>query len=176
MLAEKSGVSRTTLFQLERGAIPSPRAVTLNRLACALNLPVSLLSARDEPDVAHSLAPDCESARFDRQTNPYVAIVAHQYPQVFAGFRDDDWDALYSSFGTGGALTEEGVLYRALNIARKRETLRRVSVLLETQLAEPTRAMVDSLFELIEVPTTRIPTSEPSASRPESCIAPGPGM
>lgn len=146
-LAQRAGVSRTTLFQLERGAISNPRPVTLNKLACALDLPVHLLSAPPlEPNPSRS-----EAAEFDRQTNPYVAVVSEQYPQVFAAFGRDDWDELYSSFGTGGALTEEGVLQLALKIARKRETLRRVAVLLETHLAEPTCAMVDSLFELVEV-------------------------
>ena len=147
-LAERAAVSRTTLYQLERGEIASPRAGTLHRIAQALGLPVSLLQAAELPQ---SFAPPVDERDVDRQTNPFVDVVREEYPQIFAGFTPADWDELYSSFGTGGALTEEGVLAAAQVIAGKREILRRVSVLLETHLAEPTRAMVDSLFALIEV-------------------------
>lgn len=157
VLAAKAGVSRTTLFQLERGAIPTPRAITLHRLACALEIPVAWLNPSEQSAPADEQRPRVPPAltsagEFDRRTNPYVDVVAQQYPQIFSGFAADDWDELYGSFGTGGALTEEGVLQTSLKIARKRETLRRVSILLETHLADPTRAMVDSLFQLIEVP------------------------
>lgn len=163
ILAEKSGVSRTTLFQMERGAIPSPRALTLNRLAAALDIPVSWLNPNDETLSEPAVVapnPVRSSAEFDRQTNPYVDVVRQQYPNVFADFTNDDWDELYSCFGTGGALTEDGVLQAALVISSKRETLRRVSLLLETHLAQPTKAMVDSLFSLVEAPASATATRE----------------
>lgn len=159
VLAEQAGVSRTTLFQMERGAIPTPRAATLHRLATALEIPVSWLNPDEEPEPRNAFGTrptgdHADSASFDRQTNPYVEVVEQQFPDVFAGFIAEDWDELYSSFGTGGALTEEGVLQTALAISHKRETLRRVSLLLETHLAEPTKAMVDSLFVLIQAPAS----------------------
>jgi transcriptional regulator with XRE-family HTH domain len=153
-LAAKAGVSRTTLYQLERGAIPSPRAATLHRLASALEIPDSWLNSAELPDEFQPprVSSLSETTReFDRQTNPYVDVVQAQFPEVFTGFTDADWDELYSTFGAGGALTEDGVLQAARLIASKRETLRRVSLLLETHLAEPTKAMVDSLFALIEL-------------------------
>jgi len=150
-LAAKAGVSRTTLFQLERGSIPAPRATTLHRLAAALEIPVSWLNRDQLPEVFEPPTAAMPIGEFDRQTNPYVDLMQQQFPQVFAGFTPDDWDELYSSFGTGGALTEEGVLQSATLIAGKRETLRRVSMLLETHLAEPTTAMVNSLYALIDV-------------------------
>ncbi len=152
-LATRAGVSRTTVFQLERGSIPAPHAATLHRLATALEIPVAWLNAEELPEAfqpPQRTTPDA-AQEFDRQTNPYVDVVQQQCPEVFAGFTDADWDELYSTFGTGGALTEEGVLQSATLIAGKRETLRRVSMLLETHLAEPTKAMVDSLFALIEL-------------------------
>jgi transcriptional regulator with XRE-family HTH domain len=165
-LAARSGVSRTTLFQMERGAIPSPRAATLHRLAQALDLPTTLLSPDDLSDAECLSRPtgllSVNSAPFDRQTNPYVDVVAAQFPELFAGFTPEDWDELYSSFGTGGALTEEGVLQAAKTIAKKRETLRRLSIVLETHLGEAAMAMVDSLYQLVDAsrhdpqrPTTR---------------------
>lgn len=164
-LSARSGVSRTTLFQLERGAIPSPRAATLYRLAEALEIPVAYLNP-DQPfdldRMSHDNSPPNSSAagEFDRQTNPYVDIVRQQFPQVFAEFTQDDWDELYSSFGTGGALTEGGVLRTAEGIAKKRETLRRLSILLETHLAAAAAAMVDSLFDLVKV------APQPSGNQP----------
>lgn len=168
-LAAKSGVSRTTLFQMERGAIPTPRAATLHRLAVALEIPVALLNPQQASSAVAEVAQRPQqtavaASEFDRQTNPYVDVVAQQYPQLFSAFVPDDWDELYSSFGTGGALTEEGVLEASIKISRKRETLRKVSILLETHLAEPTRAMVDSLFQLVEVPS---PADETRPAQPD---------
>lgn len=155
-LSARSGVSRTTLFQMERGAIPSPRAATLHRLAEALEIPVAYLNPDQPIDLERWLheTPAVRSTaagEFDRQTNPYVEVVLQQFPQVFAGFTQEDWEELYSSFGTGGALTEDGVRRTAEGIAKKRETLRRLSILLETHLGDAAAAMVDSLFDLVKV-------------------------
>src|SRR4051812_2631311 len=84
MLASKSGVSRTTLFQLERGAIPTPRAATLHRLAVALEIPVALLNPQQASSAVVEAAQRPQAAargasEFDRQTNPYVDVVAQQY-------------------------------------------------------------------------------------------------
>lgn len=169
-LAAKSGVSRTTLYQMERGAIPTPRAATLHRLAQALGIPVGWLDAEEplEPSPAASNIPsESDGARtFDRQTNPFVDVVAQQSPELFAAFTAEDWDELYSTFGVGGALTEEGVFQTATHIAKKRETLRRVSILLETHLAEPTTALVESLFRLIEVRTEETSQFHPAVIHP----------
>lgn len=155
-LSARSGISRTTLFQMERGAIPSPRAATLHRLAEALEIPVTYLNP-DQPIDLDQLRHETPktgasaAAEFDRQTNPYVDVVMQQFPQAFAGFTPEDWVELYSTFGTGGALTEDGVRRTAESIAKKRETLRRLSILLETHLGDAAAAMVDSLFDLVQV-------------------------
>lgn len=150
-LAAQAHVSRTTLYQLERGTIASPHVATLHRLAKALDIPVSWLNVDELPQAFVPPQVTGAAGEFDRQTNPCVDVVSAQFPDVFAGFTAADWDELYSTFGTGGALTEDGVLAAARVIAGKHETLRRVSLLLETHLAEPTKALVDSLFALIEV-------------------------
>lgn len=169
-LAAKSGVSRTTLYQMERGAIPTPRAATLHRLASTLDIPVAWLDPEQplEPaSVVTEIVHSSDGARaFDRQTNPFVDMVAQQSPELFAGFTAEDWDELYSTFGVGGALTEEGVFQTASHIAKKRETLRRVSILLETHLAEPTTALVESLFRLIEVRTEETSQFHPAVIHP----------
>jgi transcriptional regulator with XRE-family HTH domain len=155
------------VFQLERGAIPSPHAATLHRLATALEIPIAWLNPDEPPLLPGASSPTVDSSspatEFDRQTNPYVDVVHQQFPQAFAGFTPDDWNELYSSFGTGGALTEEGVLQLALALSQKRETLRRVSLLLETHLAAPTTAMVNSLFQLIQVPPATAEAGAPAA-------------
>jgi transcriptional regulator with XRE-family HTH domain len=137
---------------MERGAVSSPHAATLHRLAQALDVPVAHLAC-SEPSVPPrtELKAGLDPVEFDRRTNPYVDVVRQQFPELFTGFTADDWEELYSSFGTGGALTEEGVRHAAALIARKRETLRRLSVVLETHLGAAAMAMVDSLYQLIAV-------------------------
>ena len=49
------------------------------------------------------------------------------------------------------ALTEHGVLKMAETIAKKRETMRELSILLETHLGDAAAAVIDSLFALVEV-------------------------
>lgn len=153
VLASKAGVSRTTLFQMERGAVPSPRAATLHRLAVALEIPVAQLNPQEQSPAewrSNGLMPPELSTKteLDRRVNPYVDVLVQQFPQVFAGFTPDDWGELYNSFGNAAAMNEENLLQAATNIAHKRETLRRLSMLLETHLAAAAAAMINGLFDL----------------------------
>jgi transcriptional regulator with XRE-family HTH domain len=145
-LARRAGVSRTTLFYLRRGTTRRPRASTLSRIARALDIdPVGLV----QPGSTSASDADSERRRqFDRRTNPLVAVVCGERPELFAGWSEADWDELYSQFGTGGALTEEGVALAAAEMNRRRETVRRLQVVLETHLAEVAERLVETLFEL----------------------------
>lgn len=162
-LARKAGLSRTTVYGLECGAIARPRASTLRRLAEALGLPAADLGAmlaaeaapRDvsplgnggEP-LAESSAPDPRdlSTDFDRRTNPRVDDVVRRDPTLFAGWSREDWDQLYSTFGVGGSLSDEGVVAQAERINRQRELTFKLQLLLQTHLAGAAEEFVNRLY------------------------------
>lgn len=153
-LARKSGVSRTTLYQIERGGVRKPRHSTLKRIAEALEMPVEDLS-RSEPsplqfDDRPSAATPRNGADFDRATNPLVDSVREERPELFAGWSAGQWDELYSTFGTGGQLTAEGVVRTAMHINRKREVVRRLNIVLETHLGEVAANLVETLYRSIQ--------------------------
>ncbi|MFQ5733519.1 MAG: helix-turn-helix domain-containing protein [Planctomycetaceae bacterium] len=143
-LAQRSGVSRTTLYQLLRGGVSQPRASTLKRIADALDIPVSdLVAGEDNP-------PGFDTAsRFDRATNPCVNEVSEECAGLFAGWTAAEWDELYSSFGVGGPLTPEGVVQAAIDINRKSEVVQRLNVVLETHLRNVAVSLIDALFEQV---------------------------
>lgn len=149
-LADAAGLSRTTLVLLERGADHLPRAETIHRLASALRVDPEELLGPEFPGAEESSL--SAVVAYDQATNPCVAAAIEAEPELFDGFRDADWQELTSTFGVGGALTEEGVLAVARAIRRKRDVLFRVEVLLETHLADATVAMIDSLYNLVKFP------------------------
>ena len=57
-----------------------------------------------------------------------------------------DFDELYSRFGTGGQLTEAGVLAAADATNAKREVFRQIGVILETSEAELLTKFVELLY------------------------------
>lgn len=148
-LAREAGVSRTTAHQLLAGETRQPHLSTLARIAGALGVSVAELSTEVEKDVAVSELRTHEAATLDRQTNPRIFEVAEESPQLFAGWTTAEWDELYSTFGTGGALTAEGVRDAASAINRKRETVRKVQVLLETHLADVATQLVEALYRMV---------------------------
>jgi transcriptional regulator with XRE-family HTH domain len=110
-LARRAGVSRTTLYSLERGGTRSPRATTLARLAKALDVTVEdLLPAVVSPDAIrrpHLDSPDSPATGrqqdFDRCTNPLVSDVERDSPELFSGWSETDLYEMYSTCGVGGA-------------------------------------------------------------------------
>ena len=152
-LASQAGISRTTLYHLERGHTGRLRATTLQKIAQALGLTVEeLLSpARQAPARRHD--PDA-ARRFDRETNPLVAGVMQDQPRLFDGWSDDDVDELYSTFGTGGPLTEQGIVQVAEAINRKRDAIHKLHVVLETHLRDHALHMIELLYDLVEAPAT----------------------
>lgn len=165
-LARRAGVSRTTLYQLDRQRIRRPHAGTLGRIAAALGVSPAALWAegpelRPEEDRAATRQRSAEAsagAAFDRVTNPAVAVVAADQPGLFEGWTADDWGELYSTFGVGGELTPEGVVATAEAINRKREVVQQLQVVLETHLGEVAANMIGTLYAMVEVaPSARNP-------------------
>jgi transcriptional regulator with XRE-family HTH domain len=132
-----------TLRSLARG-VTHPHARTLHKLAQGLGVsidelfqPVGLSAPR----------------RFDRATNSLVESCVAEHAQLFRNWSQGDFDELYSRFGTGGQLTEEGILAAAQATNIKRDLWRQVSIILESGDAELLAQFVGVLYGRVTSPT-----------------------
>lgn len=161
-LARRTGLSRTTLYHLQQGTTQRPHVSTLARIAEVLEIPAEELWP-EEPDAGRVAATvpvgtsqrhgngDATAARdFDRATNPLVPQVRAAHPDLFNDWSPTDWDELFSTFGTGGELSEDGVLAKAKQMNRKRELLYQLEVVLETHLAPVAVQLVETLFQMTQ--------------------------
>lgn len=150
-LADRAGVSRTTLYQIGRGAVTKPRASTLKRIADALEVSVESLTAEAFSRQAFSESEQnpAPAFQFDRNTNSVIEEICDDSPRLFLGWSGADWQELYSSFGTGGQLTPEGVRQAADHINRKREAIRRLNIVLETHLHDVAVSFIESLYQSV---------------------------
>lgn len=129
----------------------NPHARTLHKLAEGLGVSSDELF----------LSPAVLSVRqFDRATNSLVEEVVAANVAVFEDWSNADFDELYSRFGTGGQLTESGVLAAAAAMNAKREVLRKASVVLESSHHELLTEFVAMLY--------RHTTAAPSAAQSTS--------
>jgi transcriptional regulator with XRE-family HTH domain len=150
-LAEQAGVSRTTLYHLERGHTGRVRTRTLQKIAGALGLTVEdLFSPLRSIPLAASTFDREKSRSFDRATNPLVTEVMQEQPHLFAGWSESDVDELYSTFGTGGPLSARGVINAAEAINRKRDAIHKLHVVLETHLREHALGMIDMMYQMVQ--------------------------
>jgi transcriptional regulator with XRE-family HTH domain len=148
-LATASGVDRRTIAAVLRGK-NRPHSRTLHRLAQALGASADEFF-QDRAVRAHRA--------FDRETNPLVAEVIAQHPELFAGWTEADFDELYSRFGTGGALTRAGAAAAAGRMNRTRAVHEKVALVLETHEADLLEQFVDLLYRRVAVGTA---PSEPN--------------
>ena len=135
-VVEMTGLDERTIRGLVRGA-SNPHARTLHKFAHGLGVstdelfqPASLLARQ----------------AFDRATNPVVESVVEAQSQLFDAWSPVDFDELYSQFGAGGPLTDEGVVAAAEAINTKRALLRQVSVILESGESELLADFVKLLY------------------------------
>lgn len=169
-LAREAKVSRTTLHHWQQGRISQPRISTVFKLAAALEVEPSRLLGHGEggdsvafrfspaelPGEASSSCEDFyedyqEQARlFDRQTNWAIQSVCEQHPALFENWEESQWDELFSSFGTGGEMNEEGIRREAEAINARQETLYQLRVILETDLAEAACGVIRCLYESVQ--------------------------
>jgi transcriptional regulator with XRE-family HTH domain len=143
-LERRSGVGRTTLYHLEKGRTNRVRSSTVGALAKAFGIPVDELV---RPIVRNEAA---RAAAFDRITNPAIADVVRERPEVFEGWSADDWDELHSQFGVGGQLTPLGALKAAEAINEKRETVRQLQVVLDTHLRDVAREVIETFYRMVQ--------------------------
>jgi len=103
--------------------------------------------------------------RFDRQTNPVVEKVIQDHPDLFSDWTTVEFEELYSRFGMGGALTEEGVVEAARRTNRHRELERKLAVLLETSHAELVENIINLFYEKVRA-TSQGPSKPSETSFP----------
>jgi hypothetical protein len=125
-----------TLRSLARG-VTHPHARTLHKLAQGLGVSI---------DELFQPVPRTAPRQFDRATNSLVESCVAQHAKLFRSWSQGDFDELYSRFGTGGQLTEEGVLAAAQATNIKRDLWRQVSVILESGEADLLSQFVGVLY------------------------------
>jgi transcriptional regulator with XRE-family HTH domain len=138
-VVEATRLDERTIRGLVRGE-NKPHARTLHKFAQGLGIAVDELFEQPRVSTPQS---------FDRATNPLVDEVVDAHPDVFQTWSTADFDELSSHFGTGGALTEDGVLATAESINAKRALLRQVAVLLESSEAELLADFVELLYRRV---------------------------
>lgn len=162
-LGRRASVSRTALYQLERGQIERPHAATMDRLAAVLGVEPNALwgESCDAVEVGNSLL----AKRIDEElrTNPAVRRAREDHPEWFVGWSETDWLQLASARGTGGELTEAGVRREAERISRRREVLKRAELLMATHLADSLSTIVNALYETVQVADSPKPSAVPSS-------------
>ena len=131
-----------TLRSLASG-VSHPHARTLHKLAQGLGIAI------DELFQPVTRTAPCQ---FDRATNSLVDSCVAQHPAAFRNWTPTDFDELYSRFGTGGQLTEEGILAAAEATNRKRELWREMSVILESSEADLLSQFVHMLHHRVVSP------------------------
>lgn len=136
-VVEATGLCERTVKALLAGR-SKPHARTLHALAAGLDISTDELF-QDPSLLAHQL--------FDQRTNSAVEQVVNENPQWFQGWREADFQELYSHFGTGGALTDRGAIDVVQAINRKREIQQKVALLLESQEAELLTDFVELLYQ-----------------------------
>ncbi len=154
-LAKKAGISRTTLYLMEQGKTRKPHVGTLNKIAKVLDLDPAEFekqNTRTSQPVSHLLLDSIlgtsqQRSEFDRLSNPMVTLVREKKPELFINWKESDWDELYSQFGTGGQLTEEGVIKVSQQMNEKKEILSQVELLLETHHRETIKTIIESLYK-----------------------------
>jgi transcriptional regulator with XRE-family HTH domain len=131
-----TGLDDRTLRALVR-ARNNPHARTLHKLAAGLGVTVDELFR----------PPGRWSSRgFDRAANSLVDGVVARHTELFAHWSEADFDELYSRFGTGGQLTEQGILAAAEATNARRDLWRQVNAILESSEAELLAEFVDVLY------------------------------
>jgi transcriptional regulator with XRE-family HTH domain len=134
-----TGLDERTVRGLVRGK-NNPHARTLHKFASGLGLSIDELF---QP-VARS-----DRQAFDRATNPLVEAIIRTRGELFSDWADADFDELFSQFGAGGALNEEGVVAAADAINHKRALLRKVAVILESSESELLSDFVKLLYRRV---------------------------
>lgn len=145
-VVKAAGLDERTLRALIRGT-NNPHARTLHKLAQGLGVAIDELF--QSPGRVFP-------RQFDRATNSLVEGVVTDHADTFKNWSEPDFDELYSRFGIGGQLTEEGVLTAAQAMNAKRDLWRQVSIILESGEAELLAEVVDLLYRRATATTASV--------------------
>ncbi len=136
-VAERAEIDRRTVQAvLNDSGKPHPK--TIHRLAEALGV------AADEFYVEPS---QLLYRQFDRETNPLVSEVVEAHRGLFDRWTTGDFDELHSRFGTGGALTHDGVITAAEEMNLRRALHEKLAVLLESSHKDLAQKMIELLYD-----------------------------
>lgn len=135
-VVEATGLDERTLRALVRGT-NHPHARTLHKLAHGLGVEIDELFRPPGRFAPH---------RFDRAANALVESVVARHAKTFENWTEAEFDELYSRFGTGGPLTEAGVLAAAEKTNARRELWRKISVILESGEEELLTQLIALLY------------------------------
>jgi transcriptional regulator with XRE-family HTH domain len=134
-LMQRTGLHERTLKGILAGS-NKPHARTLHRLAAGLGVEADELF--QDPSLLAFRA-------FDRETNPVVEDVVKSNQELFVGWTQAEFDELYSRFGAGGGLTQQGTLEAVKQMNQKRDIHQKVDLLLESG----ERALLSGFVELL---------------------------
>jgi transcriptional regulator with XRE-family HTH domain len=134
-----TALDERTIRSLARGT-SHPHARTMHKLAQGLGVSIDEFFCP-----IGRVAP----LQFDRATNSLVETCATDHAEMFGDWSEADFDELYSRFGTGGQLTEDGILAAVQATNAKRDLWRQVSVILESDEAELLSRFVDVLYSRV---------------------------
>ena len=81
-------------------------------------------------------------------------------PQWFHGWTEAEFDEIYSRFGMGGVLTQQGALETVASMNRRRELIAKVKLLWETGEAELLESMIEVLYRRVVITAPDRPASE----------------
>jgi transcriptional regulator with XRE-family HTH domain len=159
-VVQRTGLNPRTVQRILAGRSSRPHARTLHRLARGLGVGAETFFRDGGTPSARS---------FDLQTNPAVSQLLASQPELFAHWQAEDFDELYSHFGTGGGLTRDGALRVAQQICRRQQVQAQVAVILQTDQAELLAALVEVLYRraLVEPADPDVqPAADPSQREP----------
>ncbi|HOM17558.1 MAG TPA: helix-turn-helix transcriptional regulator [Thermoguttaceae bacterium] len=159
-LGRRTGLDRRTIRGLLAGC-KRPHWRTLHRLADGLGVSADQLFL--PPAQWHY-------QRLDRQSNPAVAELIAERPELFQGWSEGDFDELFSRVGAGGPLTRYGALRAVEQMNRNRRTHEQLALLLETSYAELVRRVIEGLYSAV----AEVPHDQDGSLRPESNEPPEP--
>lgn len=156
-VVQRTGLNQRTVKRILAGRSERPHARTLHRLARGLGVGAEEFF-RGSGGTLRS---------FDAQTNPAVRELLDAQPELFAHWQDEDFDELYSHFGTGGALTRDGALRVVQQIHRRQQVQAQVAVILQTDQADLLAELVDLLYRRAVVEPEDAALQPPPAPVPQ---------
>ncbi|MBL8828879.1 MAG: helix-turn-helix transcriptional regulator [Planctomycetaceae bacterium] len=150
-LIDRAGLDERTVKNILNGTNSKPHARTLHQLALGLDVQADELFQNPALLARRS---------FDRESNPLVDEVIEARPELFDHWTAADFDELSSRFGAGGALTFDGALSAVEQMNARRELMRKVALVMESDQRDVLRGIVDVLYRQVVIePPPRAPAS-----------------